>query len=143
MGIPSYFSYIVKNHINIITKFNNIKFPIDNFYLDCNSIIYDIIYKTNFKEITENETEYIINNILIQIDNYIDIIKPTKNVLIAFDGVAPVAKLNQQRERRYKSHFQQKISQSILKKTTDWNTASITPGTVFMNKLNAKITKYF
>jgi 5'-3' exonuclease len=143
MGIPSYFSYIVKNHINIITKFSNIHFPINNFYLDCNSIIYDIIHRTNFKEITENETDHIINNILLQIDDYIHIIKPTNNLLIAFDGVAPVAKLNQQRERRYKSHFQQKISKSILKKSNDWNTAAITPGTFFMNKLNEKVTKYF
>ena len=43
MGIPSYFSYIVKNHSEIIKKYsiflqNN---TVNNLYLDSNSIIYD------------------------------------------------------------------------------------------------------
>ena len=38
-----------------------------------------------------------------QLDAYIDEIKPNNQVYIAFDGVAPVAKLEQQRMRRYKS----------------------------------------
>ena len=34
-------------------------------------------------------------------------------MFIAFDGVAPVAKLNQQRERRYKSWFTTIVEQAI------------------------------
>ena len=37
-----------------------------------------------------------------------DIIKPDNIIYIAFDGVAPVAKLEQQRSRRYKSLYQTK-----------------------------------
>ena len=51
MGIPSYFSYIVKNHSEIIKKLNdpneNKKININNLYLDCNSIIYDVIHFLN------------------------------------------------------------------------------------------------
>jgi 5'-3' exonuclease len=60
-------------------------------------------------------------------------------VYIAFDGVAPVAKLNQQRERRYKSWYQNEMMRHVTKKTEvdPFNTAAITPGTPFMKELNA------
>ena len=38
MGIPSYFSYIVKNHNNIIKRLN---MKTNYLFLDSNSIIYD------------------------------------------------------------------------------------------------------
>jgi len=145
MGIPSYFSYIVKNHPEILKMFQHNNLIINNFYLDCNSIIYDTIHKIDFKTIKEEETDLIIKNVLTKIDEYISVIKPTNNLFIAFDGVAPVAKLDQQRERRYKSLFQAKISRSIYKnaKPDPWNTSAITPGTIFMNKLNERVKTYF
>jgi len=145
MGIPSYFSYIVKNHASILHKLSLTHFTVDNFYLDCNSIIYDVVHKIDFSKINEKDTDYIINNICYKIDEYIKIIQPIHNILIAFDGVAPVAKLDQQRQRRYKSMYQNKISKTIYKDSLPdpWNTTAITPGTVFMNKLSTKIHKFF
>ena len=145
MGIPSYFSYIVKNHPDILKQIQLNKLKVDNFYLDCNSIIYDVIHNIDFKTIKEEETDLIIKNVFVKIDEYTNIIKPTANLFIAFDGVAPVAKLDQQRERRYKSLFQSKISRSIYKgaKPDPWNTSAITPGTKFMNKLNEKVKAYY
>jgi 5'-3' exonuclease len=145
MGIPSYFSYIVRNHPEILKQLQNKNFNTNNFYLDCNSIIYDVIHNIDFTIIKEDETDMILKNVCNKIDEYINIIKPTHNLFIAFDGVAPVAKLNQQRERRYKSLFQAKMTRSIHKniKSDPWNTSAITPGTVFMNKLNEKIKKYY
>jgi len=141
MGIPSYFSYIVKNHSNIITKLSFSNLPIHNLYMDCNSIIYDIVSKIDFSLIMSSETETIINNVCSKIDEYILLLKPNNNIYIAFDGVAPIAKLEQQRSRRYKSIYQNKISRSIFKDTTidPWNTTTITPGTIFMQKLNQVI----
>ena len=145
MGIPSYFSYIVRNHPEILQQFENNGFIVNNFYLDCNSIIYDVIHKIDFKTIKEEEADLIIRNVFIKIDEYVSLIKPTNNLFIAFDGVAPVAKLDQQRERRYKSLFQTKISRSIYKDTKPdpWNTSAITPGTIFMTKLNERVKTYF
>ena len=76
---------------------------------------------------------------------YIFQLKPNNIVYIAFDGVAPVAKLEQQRSRRYKSLYQNNISKSIFKDTKPdpWNTTAITPGTVFMSKLNETIRKNY
>jgi 5'-3' exonuclease len=145
MGIPSYFSYIVKNHPSILKQIQDSLLNADNFYLDCNSIIYEVIHNIDFTKIKEDETDLIIKNVFIKIDEYIGVIKPKNNLFIAFDGVAPVAKLNQQRERRYKSLFQAKISRSIYKdtKTDPWNTSAITPGTMFMGKLNERVKKYY
>jgi 5'-3' exonuclease len=151
MGIPSYFSYIVKNHPEIIRRFSkelqhdSDEFTINNLYLDCNSIIYDAVHNTKFSDITSDSSKIIISKVIAKIEEYITVIAPTTYVFIAFDGVAPLAKLDQQRERRYKSWYQSDITQTImnLKKTDVWNTTAITPGTVFMRELNSAIKKHF
>jgi len=147
MGIPSFFSYIIKNYPNIIQKFISNSFKVDNLYLDCNSIIYDVYSKIEFDKLKLNETVTIsiIKNVISKIEEYISIIQPSQTVIIAFDGVAPVAKLEQQRGRRYKSWYQNEMTRMILKKEKDdpWNTTAITPGTKFMSELNDLITKHF
>ena len=149
MGIPSYFSYIVKNHPKIIKKYETNVLKVDNLYLDCNSIIYDAYSKMTFdpKSITMTETIglTIIRQVIEKIEYYISIVKPQKTVIVAFDGVAPVAKLEQQRQRRYKSGYQNDVSRQIFKKTVAdaWNTAAITPGTIFMSELNTMTKSHF
>jgi 5'-3' exoribonuclease 1 len=145
MGIPSYFSYIVKNHPHIIRKYFKDILKVDNLYLDCNSIIYDAYSKMTFDTLTETIAISIIKNVISKIEYYISIIEPSKTVIVAFDGVAPVAKLEQQRQRRYKSNYQNIISKQIFKKTEPdvWNTAAITPGTMFMAELNSLVSSHF
>jgi 5'-3' exonuclease len=148
MGIPFYFSYIVKNHSSIIKKLcKNNGTTIHNLFLDCNSIIYDIVHTMNYEELTDTVSASIIRNVILKIESYIDLVQPEKLVYIAFDGVAPLAKLQQQRERRYKSWYQGEITKNIFKtkKTAvdPFNTTAITPGTKFMEELNAKIRRHF
>ena len=145
MGIPAFFSYIVKNHANIIKKLSANTIKVDNLYLDCNSIIYDSVHNIDFTKLVESDIDTIIRSVLNKIDEYIIELKPINNIFIAFDGVAPVAKLEQQRSRRYKSLYQNNISKSIFKgaKPDPWNTTAITPGTLFMNKLNEKIRQKY
>ena len=145
MGIPSYFSYIVKNHPSIIKKYIKDVLKVDNLYLDCNSIIYDAYSKMEFDKLTESVAISIIRRVILKIEEYISIVQPSKTVIIAFDGVAPVAKLEQQRSRRYKSVYQNQISRMIFKKDKDdpWNTTAITPGTKFMDELNIMVTEHF
>jgi 5'-3' exoribonuclease 1 len=149
MGIPSYFSYIVKNHPAIIKKYVKDILKVDNLYLDCNSIIYDCYNKMNFEKLTESIAITIIRQVITKIEEYISIVDPQKTVIIAFDGVAPVAKLEQQRQRRYKSWYQNEISKEIYKSkktnnnTDAWNTAAITPGTIFMAELNTMVSEHF
>lgn len=97
MGIPSYFSYILKNH-NVITKLHKHNDAKNIILMDCNSIIYNVIYANN---ITNQDD--IILKVCEEIKRHIHLIQPTHLCIIAFDGVAPFAKMKQQRDRRYKS----------------------------------------
>ena len=145
MGIPSYFSYIVKNHSDIIKKINYLK-KIDNFYLDSNSIIYDTLrlISNNYKGNDAKFEKILIKETIKKINEYISLICPTKTVIIAFDSVAPVAKLEQQRTRRYKSYLMDKITKSIKSQPEKtWDKTAITPGTKFMEKLGKEIKKYY
>lgn len=137
MGIPYYFSYIIQNHTNIISKIKNKK-TIDYLFLDSNSIVYDSLNMKNFKNTQDFEID-LINSVIKKIENIVKLINPTKYVFITFDGVPPIAKLSQQKTRRYKTHYQNKL----FNKNSPWDTCSITPGTQFMNNLNSKLYNYF
>ena len=80
---------------------------IDNFYMDCNSVIYDCV-RAIPKDCKNIERE-LIKQTCIKIEEYINMINPTKSVFIAFDGVAPIAKLEQQRNRRFKTQFEKQV----------------------------------
>jgi len=93
MGIPSYFSHIVKSHRKIIKQYKK-NMGIHNLYLDCNSIIYDVVNKIDILVINNNDyEEFILKQTVISISNYIKSIKPANHVIIAFHGVAPITKL--------------------------------------------------
>ena len=138
MGIPSYFSHIVRQHRKIIKEYKKDRMAIHNLYMDCNSLIYDAVRE--IKEQDKNFEFKLINNVCDKITSYINLLKPTDIIYIAFDGVAPVAKLQQQRNRRYKSRFEKKI---IDNKEFVWDTVAITPGTKFMDVLGKKVETYF
>jgi 5'-3' exonuclease len=71
MGIPAFFSYIVKNHANIIKKLSSNTIKVDNLYLDCNSIIYDAVHSIDTTNILDNQTfeNEIIEKVIININN--------------------------------------------------------------------------
>jgi len=126
MGIPSYFSYVVKNHSQIIKRLQDIK--CHQLYIDANSLIYEVVHETQ-----ENIYEKVYQKIL----NLINKLNP-EFTFVAFDGVAPLAKMKQQKQRRYKSY----ISKQIIP-NTKWNTNAITPGTTFMNELDTYLSARF
>ena len=147
MGIPSYFSYIIKNHSNIIRKKRQLKSKFSSLYMDCNSIIYDCVRKI------ENDTEprpsgfniesSIIKSVIAKIEKYITEIQPSNVLYIAFDGVAPYAKMEQQRVRRYKTGYLSYINSGMSTNSGKFNTSAITPGTEFMNMLSLKVRRAF
>jgi 5'-3' exonuclease/20S proteasome alpha/beta subunit len=74
---------------------------IDRLYIDCNGIIHGCSH--NNGKSTGVSEEVIFANVVYYLDRVIsDIVRPTELVYLAIDGVAPRAKLNQQRARRYR-----------------------------------------
>ena len=107
MGIPAYFSYILRSHRNVLQT--TVPVHVDRLYMDCNSILYDVFHRMS-KVLTETtiakvqqdiESRYntLIDEVILAIESYVKLIKPRQLVYIAFDGVAPRAKMNQQRQR--------------------------------------------
>ncbi len=161
MGIPSYFAHVLKKYPHVIKRLSELP-CINNLYLDCNGMVYDVVHQMQYtpENIVAYEAE-MLQRICESIDACIAILRPISSVFIAFDGVAPVAKLNQQRERRYKSWYlgemetqrrrehnkiTQKVGQTggrVEPPKPAWNTSAITPGTKFMNALHDKLAKYY
>jgi 5'-3' exoribonuclease 1 len=152
MGIPAYFSHIIKNYPNILQKFRK-QLQVNHLYIDSNSIVYDSIRQIEYNGNDEEFERKLINTVCTNIETYIQQISPSQLVYIAFDGVAPVAKLNQQKNRRYKSWFMGNYNRqhdntvnnttNVSNTNTSWNSTAITPGTEFMNKLNLQIQYHF
>jgi 5'-3' exonuclease len=136
MGIPSYFSYIIKNHAKIVRRLAETG-HIHHLFMDCNSIIYDIFHALGSKDVVVDEA-HLIQQIIAKIGHYVKYIRPSKTLMIAFDGVAPLAKMDQQRTRRHKTQWLQANEGG-----GGWSTCNITPGTSFMQQLSIQVDAAF
>lgn len=150
MGIPKFFRYISERWPTISNLVNgNIVPEFDNLYLDMNSIIHTCTH-TNDGDVTARMTE---KEMMVAIFNYIDhlfsVIKPKKVFYMAIDGVAPRAKMNQQRSRRFKSAKEaEENRKKAIEKGVEippeepFDSNAITPGTEFMARLTVHL-RYF
>lgn len=79
------------------------------------------------------------------VNEIIHLIQPQKMIFLAFDGVAPRAKMNQQRARRFKSARKyQELDDAlrafgIIEKEEHFKNNSISPGTEFMHELSKQM----
>ncbi len=135
MGIPSYFAHILKNHPDLIRKLQT---HIDNLYMDANSILYETYYENP----TMTDEEHYMSACR-RITEIIADIRPHKCVYIAFDGIAPIAKLKQQRDRRVKSEYLRQMKALITNEPSSSDTIKLTCGTPFMNELEKYLKSYF
>ncbi|KAG6104861.1 5'-3' exoribonuclease 2 [Claviceps sp. LM454 group G7] len=127
----------------------------DNLYLDMNGIVHPCAHPED-KAAPEDEEEMMLE-IFKYTDRVVNMVRPRKLLMIAVDGVAPRAKMNQQRSRRFRSAQDAKEKEenkqellelvkqqnggvlppehavNAMKKVFDNN--SITPGTPFMEIL--------
>lgn len=160
MGVPGFFLWLMKNYKKegfvfqkekliesneqIISDINSI----DYFLIDANCLIHPVCFKTiadnpNLTS-TEKLEDKMLNNICDYFEKIINYVNPKKGIYIAIDGVAPVAKIKQQRSRRFKSVADKILWDNIKKKHNKplgnyWNNNAITPGTLFMEKLHIKL----
>ncbi|GFZ49564.1 5'-3' exoribonuclease 2 [Saitozyma sp. JCM 24511] len=123
----------------------------DNLYLDMNGIIHNCSHPPS----TEDDIHYRISEeqIILAIFAYIDHlftkIKPQKVFFMAIDGVAPRAKMNQQRSRRFRTardarekHEEAERKGEKLPEEKAFDSNCITPGTPFMARLSAHLKYY-
>lgn len=102
-----------------------------------------IIFKA---QLLPRELEEIWIEIFNYINGLVNLLKPTKMILMALDGVAPRCKMNNQRSRRYRSAQDYKEFMAKFYGYTDtadsqenFKNNSISPGTQFMQQLNAML----
>lgn len=150
MGVPGFFAWLLKYKSNSIIL-NKLDKNVDCLYIDANCLFHPKCFEmlklhTNEKNITKLETQ-MIKNIIEYIDFLIVLTNPSQLIYIAVDGVAPIAKIDQQRKRRYKSFYDNKFRNELMTSYSIphnelWSNVVITPGTDFMIRLNKCINRY-
>ncbi|XP_054618289.1 5'-3' exoribonuclease 2 isoform X2 [Dunckerocampus dactyliophorus] len=177
MGVPAFFRWLSRKYPSIIVhcleekgkECNGVRIPVDttkpnpnevefdNLYLDMNGIIHPCTHPED-KPAPKNEDEMMVA-IFEYIDRLFNIVRPRKVLYMAIDGVAPRAKMNQQRSRRFRASKEgmelteekNRIREEIIQKggylppeeiKERFDSNCITPGTEFMDNL-AQCLRYY
>jgi len=143
MGIPVYFRHITNKNPDIVVKvkINNV----DSLYLDLNCAIHPIVRR--IAELGQN-TDSMIEEIIKYVNFLVEYTGVERLLYISIDGTAPRAKMNQQRIRRFKSVKEKKIIKDMKSRnkiednSLEFDTNSITPGTIFMEQLSQGLESF-
>jgi len=137
---------------------------LDNLYLDMNGIIHPCSHPEDKPAPSTEDEMY--QEIFLYIDRIMTMMRPRKLVYMAIDGVAPRAKMNQQRSRRFRAaqeaserhKEEEKLRQEWTEQHPDeplpekldadgnkakaFDSNCITPGTPFMTNLAVALRYY-
>ena len=148
MGIARFYRWLSERYplINEVIDVDNVP-EFDNFYLDMNGIIHHCSHGNTGGRKSASE-DHMWLEVFKYVSGLVYRIKPRKLLYLAVDGVAPRAKMNQQRSRRFRSAHDAKESRERTSKMNGNNAAQkstepsnafdsncITPGTEFMERL--------
>ncbi|XP_072761689.1 5'-3' exoribonuclease 1 isoform X2 [Anoplolepis gracilipes] len=149
MGVPKFFRYISERYPCLSEVIKEHQIPeFDYLYLDMNGIIHTCSHPNDDVCFRISE-EDIFKNIFHYIEVLFNMIRPQKLFFMAIDGVAPRAKINQQRGRRFRSAKDVEIQEAKAKakgieipKEKRFDSNCITPGTLFMAKLGEQLKRF-
>jgi len=145
MGVKFLFSWFSNNFPEVVTTVP--KEAIDVLLLDLNGVFHSsaqkvfqygnhkTTVKTFLRKRREKTYEDVYQSVVQEIELIVKTIKPKKSLVMCVDGVAPLSKQNQQRQRRYKTT-------TSTDKPLSFNPNAITPGTDFMDGLSIHIQKW-
>nr|XP_032816417.1 5'-3' exoribonuclease 1 isoform X2 [Petromyzon marinus] len=150
MGVPKFYRWVSERYpcLSEVVKEHQIP-EFDNLYLDMNGIIHTCSHPDDTDVHLRIPEEKIFSDIFHYIEVLFRIIKPRKVFFMAVDGVAPRAKMNQQRGRRFRSakEAEDKIKKAIekgevLPTEERFDSNCITPGTFFMARLQERLKSF-
>jgi len=148
MGIPGLYRWLRDRGYKGVLRRNVPKF-VSSFSLDANGIIHkcaQLVYAYGeFENPTRKrliakadprmiEAEFY-QTLSVKLQEIITQVRPTETLVIAVDGVAPQAKISQQRQRRFRSALERED-------TVVFDSNCITPGTDFMIRLDNFIQRW-
>ncbi|EDO06179.1 XRN 5'-3' exonuclease N-terminus family protein [Babesia bovis T2Bo] len=178
MGVPTFYRWLCSRYPRVVhdakddSNENNFDFSdlesyglallspnpngeFDNLYIDMNGLIHPCCHPEGLEQPPSEEVMF--QCIFDYLDRLMYIIRPRKILFLAIDGVAPRAKMNQQRSRRFKSAAEADLEAEIYSKVaaefaqrnvrippkeSRWDSNVITPGTPFMHELSKRVVAY-
>jgi 5'-3' exoribonuclease 1 len=150
MGVPKFYRWLSERYPLINQNIDDATLlpEYDNLYLDMNGLIHNATHGSEgvTKKVEEKD---MMLSILGYVDMMMKMVKPKKLLYMAVDGVAPRAKMNQQRSRRFRTARDLLVAKKeaatrgeVLHDDDVFDSNCITPGTEFMCKVSAHM-KYF
>lgn len=150
MGVTGLKGYFARNPIFSKCFSDTLPENISSLFIDANGIFYKAVLEVYYtdsktgqpltdsgrkklmKKSKKNLEEKHLDSIIKVLKGHIDAVKPKDNLIIAVDGVVNVAKMNQQKPRRFGKAMEEDPYKIF-------DSTSLTPGTEFMKKIDKKI----
>eukprot|EP00611_Tribonema_gayanum_P022927 TRINITY_DN4709_c0_g1_i2.p1 TRINITY_DN4709_c0_g1~~TRINITY_DN4709_c0_g1_i2.p1 ORF type:complete len:310 (+),score=71.88 TRINITY_DN4709_c0_g1_i2:188-1117(+) len=176
MGVPAFYRWLSEKYPKIVadmmekrpTVVNGVRMPLDltepnpngmefdNLYVDMNGIIHPCAHPEDGPQPKTEEEMYV--NVMKYVDRLMSAVRPRRVLYLAVDGVAPRAKMNQQRSRRFRAAQEAQEHREVMEETRKemielglpvppvsgpaWDSNVITPGTAFMQRLSVYLRFY-